>query len=68
MILMNTTTKTNLVTKLPYRLEPFGDKGWTVSEFKSAKEAADFFQAYQSAAMPCWKRMGVINGELTLVR
>ena len=62
------TTTTNLVTKLPFRCEPFGENGWTVGEFKSAKEAADFFQAYPNAAMPCWKRMDVINGELTLVR
>lgn len=56
------------VTSLPHRLEYFGMTGWTVREFSDAHAAAQWFQTYQCAAMPCWKRMEVIDGELFLVR
>jgi hypothetical protein len=62
---MNTT----LVTKVPGRCEPVsGDNGWTVYEFATAVEAADFVRAYPQAAMPCWKRWEIVDGQLTQVR
>jgi hypothetical protein len=63
---MNTTTKT--VSKVPSRTEPFGGIGWTVYEFANAREAADFVRSYPQAAMPCWKRFEVIDGDLIQVR
>lgn len=63
---MRTTTK-QLVTRLPHRLEPFGGIGWTVREFADAGEAAAWFTRYRQAAMPCWRRMVVVDGRLTLV-
>jgi len=63
-----TTDKTAAITRLPHRLEPWGMTGWTVREFASASDAADFFERYPAAAMPCWRRMAVIGGQLVLVR
>ena len=60
------TTAANKIN-LPYRLEPFGMIGWTVSTM-TATEAALFVQTHPSAAMPCWKRFDVIGGRLVLVR
>lgn len=60
--------KPSPVTKLPYRLEAFGGIGWTVTEFKTAADAAAFFTAHRNAEMPCWRRMDIINGELILAR
>ncbi len=45
-----------------------GAAGWTVYTFPDARAAARFFLAYQFAAMPCWERMQVIDGELFEVR
>jgi hypothetical protein len=56
------------VTKVPARLEPFGDIGWTVFEFATAKEAAKWVASFPSAAMPCWKRWEVRDGNLMCVR
>lgn len=56
------------VTSLPARLEPFGKTGWTVVTFASAQEAAAWFLSYPAAAMPCWKRMAVIDGALMMVK
>lgn len=53
--------------KLPYRLEPFGQNGWTVSEM-SAEDAASFVARYPSAAMPCWRRFDTIDGKLVQTR
>lgn len=53
--------------RLPYRLEPFGHKGWTVTEF-TAVEAATFVKRNPAAAMPCWKRFEIIGGALVQVR
>jgi hypothetical protein len=47
---------TAAITSLPHRLEPWGMTGWTVREFASASDAADFFCRYPAAAMPCWRR------------
>lgn len=63
---MNKASK--MVTELPARLEPFGGKGWTVFRFDSAQDAAAWFESNRSAAMPCWKRMSVVDGALMLVR
>jgi hypothetical protein len=52
---------------LPYRLEPFGQSGWTVARM-SAQEAAAFVRANPQAEMPCWKRFDEIDGQLFLVR
>jgi hypothetical protein len=61
--------KTNeAVTRLPARLESFGMVGWTVFEFDTATLAAEWFTANPRAAMPCWKRMDVVGGELRLAR
>lgn len=64
----STAYKTAAITCLPHRLEPWGMVGWTVREFASASDAADFFRRYPAAAMPCWRRMEVIDGQLVLVR
>ena len=56
------------VTRLPYRLEPFGGIGWTVAEFATAGAAAEWFSNNRHAAMPCWRRMEVVDGQLMLVR
>lgn len=56
------------VTQVPARLEPFGGIGWTIFEFSSAHEAAEWVSRYRSAAMPCWKRFEIIDGELLQVR
>lgn len=53
--------------KLPYRLEPFGQIGWSVVE-TTREAAAQFFLTYQSARMPCWSRFEVIGGKLYIVR
>ncbi len=52
---------------LPYRLEPFGQNGYTVARM-SPEQAADFVRIHRNAEMPCWKRFDSINGRLTLVR
>lgn len=59
---------TNAVTKLPARLEPFGDIGWTVFTFPDARAAASWFLANPQARMPCWQRLEVIDGQLVQVR
>lgn len=62
------------VTRIPHRLEPFTDAagkplaGWTVSEFRTPNDAAVWFLLNQHAAMPCWRRMDVIDGRLIVVR
>jgi len=56
------------VTAVPARTEPFGGIGWTVYEFANATEAAAWVRLYPQAAMPCWKRWDVIDGELLEVR
>lgn len=56
------------ITALPHRLESFGMVGWTVRQFANATEAAHFFKTYPECAMPCWKRMDVVGGELVLAR
>lgn len=67
--MQTTTDKTfTTITCLPHRLEPWGMVGWTVREFASASDAADFFERYPAAAMPCWRRLEVIDGQLVLVR
>ena len=45
-----------------------GEAGWTVVEFSNPVEAAAFFQANKFCAMPCWKRMDVVEGKLMVVR
>lgn len=66
-----------LVTKLPTRIDHDGkggtvvgrgNAGWTMMEFSDASEAAEFFRTHQFAAMPCWRRMEVVGGELMMVR
>ena len=52
---------------LPYRLEPFGGRGYTASVM-SAKDAAEFVTANPQAAMPCWKRFDIIGGLLIQTR
>lgn len=52
---------------LPYRLEPFGQIGWTVARM-TAEAAAEFVRTNGAAAMPCWKRFDVIDGRLVQVR
>jgi hypothetical protein len=52
---------------LPYRLEPFGMTGWTVSAM-SAEAAAQFVTNHPAAAMPCWKRFDVVAGRLVQTR
>lgn len=66
------------VTKVPYRLtwaDTFtgkfrdtkpgrGDAGWTVGTFVDAKAAARFVEQNPSAAMPCWRRFAIVDGEL----
>jgi hypothetical protein len=70
-------TAPKLVTSLPTLLDwdgrggmkpGRGGAGWTVYQFVSAVEAAEFFEAHQHCAMPCWKRMDVIDGQLVQVR
>jgi hypothetical protein len=53
-------------TAVPHRMEPFGAVGWTVSMFPTAHDAAAFVLAHPQAAMPCWKRVDIINGALVL--
>jgi hypothetical protein len=53
--------------KLPYRLEPFGGIGWTVTAM-TPEDAAKFVTRYPSAAMPCWKRLDIIDGRLCQTR
>jgi hypothetical protein len=58
-----------LVTKVPARLEPLKmGIGWTVFEFATAKDAADWVASFPQAAMPCWKRWETRDGNLMLVR
>lgn len=64
----NTVPYLRPVNCLPHRLEPWGLTGWTVREFASAEDAAEFFLRHPDAAMPCWRRMEVIDGQLVLVR
>lgn len=52
---------------LPYRLEPFGQNGYTVARM-SPEHAARFVRTYRNAEMPCWQRFATIDGRLTLVR
>lgn len=67
----NTTT-----FALPYRLEPFRGIGYTVADFDNVTpegasgrtRAAWFFETYKSAAMPCWRRLDVVDGRLVQVR
>lgn len=59
---MNTAT-----IQLPYRLECFGQTGWTVATF-TARDAAVFVLANPQAAMPCWRRFDIVNGELIQTR
>lgn len=42
--------------------------GWTVGHFTDARAAARFVQAHPTAAMPCWRRFDVVDGELRSVR
>jgi endo-beta-N-acetylglucosaminidase D len=57
------------VTKVPARLEPLNmGIGWTVFEFATAKEAAEWVASFPQAAMPCWKRWETRDGNLMLVR
>ena len=56
------------VLRVPSRTEPFGGIGWTVYEFATAREAAEFVRGFPQAAMPCWKRFEIIGGELIQVR
>lgn len=51
---------------LPYRLEPFGQKGYSVARM-SPEEAACFVTKHRNAEMPCWSRFEIINARLTLV-
>ena len=51
---------------LPFRLEPFGDRGYTVMRM-SPEAAARFVSKHRDAAMPCWDRFDTISGRLTLV-
>lgn len=53
--------------QLPYRLECFGQTGWTVGAF-TPKEAAAFMLNHPQAAMPCWRRFDIIAGEAVVVR
>lgn len=64
----NETKAAQMVTTLPARLEPFGKTGWTVVTFKTAQEAAAWFTSYPDAAMPCWRRLSVVDGALMQVR
>lgn len=56
------------VTTVPARLESFGQTGWTVFTFATPADAGAWVQANPQAAMPCWRRCEVIDGELTQVR
>ena len=62
------TSRPTPVTSLPHRFEKFGHIGWTVRGFATPQDAAAFFTAHPDAAMPCWRRMDVIDGQLMLVR
>jgi hypothetical protein len=63
------TTNHIPVTKVPALLAPLKmGSGWTVFEFATAKDAADWVASYPAAAMPCWKRCEIIAGELMQVR
>ncbi|WP_124076719.1 hypothetical protein [Burkholderia gladioli] len=50
---------------LPFRLEPFGDRGYTVTRM-SPEAAARFVSKHRDAAMPCWDRFEIVSGRLTL--
>lgn len=50
---------------LPYRLEPFGENGYTVARM-TPEQAAVFVSRHRNAEMPCWSRFETINGRLTL--
>lgn len=56
------------VTKVPSRIAENPNSGWTVYEFATPAEAADFIAAYPQCAMPCWKRFETIGGALMQVR
>lgn len=56
------------VTKVPARIAENPTSGWTVYEFKTATEAAEFVAGYPECAMPCWKRFETVNGALMQVR
>ena len=56
------------VLAVPARIASNPASGWTVYEFKSAREAAEFITGYPECAMPCWKRFEVISGDLMQVR
>lgn len=62
------TQARKLVTKVPARLEPFGQTGWTVFGFATATEAAAWVASNPRAAMPCWRRFDVVDGDLVLAR
>lgn len=51
------------VTRIPYRLEPFGIKGWTVFEATDPYDAARFVACHPDAATPCWRRFKTIHDE-----
>lgn len=52
------------VTEVPHRLEPFRGIGWTVATFASPALAAAFVTAHPNAAMPCWRRWEIADGDL----
>ena len=52
----------------PAKVPGRGNAGWTLMEFADARAAAVFFQAHPHAAMPCWQRLDVVDGELRVVR
>ena len=56
------------VTQVPHRMECFGQTGWTVTTFATARDAAAFVSSNGAAATPCWKRFDIVNGELVLAR
>ena len=55
-------------TKVPFSLGPFGQTGWTVGTFSTAKKAAEFVENSPNASLPCWGRYAIIDGELYTVR
>ena len=52
--------------RLPISLAPFGLDGWAIREFTSPEQAAEFFNRYQSARMPCWTQYQVHHGKLMI--
>ena len=52
----------------PAKVPGRGNAGWTLMEFADAREAAAFFLAHPHAAMPCWQRLDVVDGELRVIR